>query len=404
MHGFVMDEEGRPMSKSLGNVIAPSTLIEQYGSEALRFYSVRSTAPGEDMKFVMSELKDTFRQLNIFYNTYVFATTFMKIADFKITDTFNNLELKPEDKWILSRINSLNKELSELLELYALPKVPKVIQNFILDDLSRWYIRIIRARIDRNAPEKTKKAALHTLYYVLKKLLLLAHPVIPLLTEELYQYLVVPLDKDAPESIQLEKWPEVENQFINEGLENAMEHAKQIVEAVLAIRQEENVKLRYPCLQVLIELKHDVPHLEELLEIISNQANVKKTEIIPKPKKIGESMFFSIKETPNAIVALDLQVTEELKLERILRELQRHIQQTRKQNKFHVKEYIEAVIVCQDETLVSSLEKLKTTLQQKIGAKILDILPKVPAKAKNWKIKGELIYDNIKFEFYFHKI
>ncbi|NVM53192.1 MAG: isoleucine--tRNA ligase [Candidatus Helarchaeota archaeon] len=400
MHGFVMDEEGRPMSKSLGNVIAPEELIDQYGSESFRFYGVRSTAPGEDMKFVMSELKDTFRQLNILYNTYVFATTFMKMANFEIESTFDNLDLKPEDSWMLSKINSLNKNLTELLEEYALPKVPKVLQNFILDDLSRWYIRIIRDRINRNAPEKTKKAALNTLYYILRKLLLLAHPVIPFLTEELYQYLVVPLEKGAPESIQLKKWPEADDKLINKDLENAMEQAKQTVETLLAIRQEKNVKLRYPCLQALIQLKQEVPLLEELLDIISNQANVKTTEIV---KKIGKSRFFALHEISSAIVVLDLQETDELKVERIVRELQRHIQQTRKKNKFHVKEFIDIVITCNNEGLISSLEKYKTELQQKIGARTFEISTKLPDKAKNWKIKGRLTSEDVKFEFRFQK-
>ncbi|MFX1294631.1 MAG: isoleucine--tRNA ligase [Promethearchaeota archaeon] len=405
MHGFVMDEEGRPMSKSLGNVIAPEELIEEYGAESFRFYSVRSTAPGEDMKFIRSELKDTFRQLNILYQSYVFATTFMTIANFEIEDDFNKLAFKPEDKWILSRINSLNNDLIGLLELYSLPKVPKIIQTFILDDLSRWYIRIIRDRIDRNAPEETKKAALNALYYVLRKLLLLAHPVIPFLTEELYQFLVVPIEKNAPESIQLKKWPETDTKLINEDLENAMEQAKLIVETILAIRQEENVKLRYPCLQALVQPKRDIPMLDELIDIISNQANVKKTELVLKPKKIRKSMFFSIKEIPNAIIALDLQVTDDLKLERIVKEIQRHIQQTRKKNKFHVKENIEAAIICKNKKLVADLEnKFKSKLQEKIGAKILNISTKMLEKSKKWKIKGKVRFEDTEFEFFFTKI
>ncbi|NVM28962.1 MAG: isoleucine--tRNA ligase [Candidatus Helarchaeota archaeon] len=403
MHGFVMDEEGRPMSKSLGNVIAPEEVIEEYGSEAFRFYGVRSTAPGEDMKFVRSELKDTFRHLSVLYNTYVFATTFMKMANFEFKGDFDKVDLKPEDTWLLSKINSLNQELTELQDRYALPKIPKIIQNFILDDLSRWYIRIIRDRIGRDAPERTKSAALSTLYYALRKLLLLAHPIIPFLTEELYQYLVVPMEKDAPESIQLEKWPEVDEKLINKDLEDAMEQAKLIVETVLAIRQEANVKLRYPCLKVLVQPKREIPMLDNVVDIISNQANVKATELVLPPQKIGDSKFFSIKEIPNAVVALDLQVTEELKLERILRELQRHIQQTRKKNKFHVKENIDIVIISKDESLISSLEELKTALKQKIGAKTLELTTKLPEKAKKWKIKGDLTLEDTQFKFYFQK-
>ncbi|MHA1894577.1 MAG: isoleucine--tRNA ligase [Candidatus Helarchaeota archaeon] len=400
MHGFVMDKQGRPMSKSIGNVIAPKDLIEQHGSEALRFYSIRSTAPGEDMKFVPSEFKDSARLLNILYNTYVFATTFMKMANFEPQD-LSNLELEPEDKWILSRINSLNVELTDTLEKYYLPKVPKLLQKFILDDLSRWYIRIIRDRIQRNSPEPTKKAALNSLYYVLKKFTILSHPVIPCLTEEFYQYLILPLEKDSPKSVQQLKWPKLEKKFINKDIEDATQVAKQIVEAVLSIRQDENIKTRYPCLNVFIKTKKKVPKLDELLGIISNQANVKNTEI---KIEIPKSKFIKSKEIAEVIVALDTEVTDELKIERMVRELQRNIQQTRKKNKLHVKDFINIVIVCPDKTLVTSLNKFKDNIQQKISAKKLEISTTVPTMAKKWEIKGTLTIEKTKVDFIFEKI
>ncbi|MHA1251468.1 MAG: isoleucine--tRNA ligase, partial [Candidatus Helarchaeota archaeon] len=149
MHGFVMDENGVPMSKSLGNIITPEELIEQYGSEALRFYSARSTAPGEDMKFVPSEFKDTFRMLTVLYNTYVFATTYFRVANFKpYNGKISDLKLLKEDIWAISRVNSLTKELTSMFEAFNIPKIPKILQKFLLDDLSRWYIRIIRKRIE----------------------------------------------------------------------------------------------------------------------------------------------------------------------------------------------------------------------------------------------------------------
>lgn len=401
MHGFVMDEEGRAMSKSLGNVIAPEELIEQYGSEAFRFYSVRSTAPGEDMKFVITELKDTYRLLDIFYNTCVFTTTFMKMADFKVhKGKLTSLKLNAEDKWLLSRINTLTQKLTELQDQYNLPKIPKLLQKFIQDDLSRWYIRIIRDRISRTALTDTKLAALNTLFYVLKKLLLLAHPVIPFLTEEIYQYLVRTLEPKAPESIQLLKWPQIDDQLVNLPLEKAMKEAKLIVEAILAIRQQENVKLRYPCLQALIELKQEVPMLEDVLEIISNQGNVKHTSIV---QKLGDSKSCSFNESPTVKIALDLQITDELKVERIVKELQRHIQQTRKKNKFHVRESIDLVIVTSDKDLVSSLDPQKEELKQKVGAQTLELSDTLPEKAKKWSIKGQVTVEQSKFEFRFQK-
>lgn len=401
MHGFVLDEQGVAMSKSKGNVISPDAMIKEFGSEAFRFYSTKSTASGEDMRLVKSELKDAFRQLSVLYNSYVFATTFMKMENFEVfTGNITDLQLQFEDKWIISKINSLNAELTHLLDLYMLPKVPKALQQFVLDDLSRWYIRIIRNRIKRDAEAESKKAALNTLYYVLKQFAILAHPVIPLLTEEFYQYLIKPIEPNAPESIQLLKWPTCEKELIDAKLEEAMEQVKQIVDNLLAIRQEENVKLRYPCTQALIQLKNEIPLVKDLLDIISNQANVKETKIVDA---IEQTQNFKTKEITNAIIALDIQASDSLKSEWLIKELQRHIQQTRKKNKFHVKEFINLIIICADKELIASLQEFKADLQQVTGAKTLELLTTLPAKAKTWKIHGELKVEESKFDFYFQK-
>jgi len=402
MHGFVLDEQGRPMSKSLGNVIPPDDLIAQFGSESFRFYCVKSTASGEDLKLAPTELKDTFRQLNVLYNTYVFATSYMKMANFELyKGEITDLELQTEDKWLLSRINSLNVELIDRFNHYALPKIPKILQKFFLDDLSHWYIRIIRNRTKPEAEEGTKKAAFNTLYYVLKRLALLAHPVLPFLTEEFYHYLIQPIELGAPESIQLIQWPNVESPLIDTTLEEAMEQVKQIVDTILAIRQENDVKLRYPCREAQIELKNESPLLMNLLDIISNQANIKTMKIV---SKIEENENFKIKQLPNAIVALDMQVSEDLKIERIIKELQRHIQQARKKNGLHVKDRINLIVICPNEDLCSSIEQSKTSLQQVTGAGTLQLLTELPEEAQNWGLQGDVKVVDLKFGFYFEKV
>ncbi|MDD1778376.1 MAG: class I tRNA ligase family protein, partial [Candidatus Helarchaeota archaeon] len=314
----------------------------------------------------------------------------------KITD----LKLQFEDKWIISRINTLNAELTDRLDRFQLPKVPKALQQFFLDDLSRWYIRIIRNRTKRDTESETKKAAFNTLYYVLKRFAILAHPVLPLLTEEFYQYLIRPIEPNAPESVLLMKWPICEKDLIDTKLEEAMEQVKQIVDNILAIRQEENVKLRYPCTQAVIQLKTESPLIKDLLDIISNQANVKETKIVDS---IEKSPNFKIKETTNANIALNIQASDSLKTEWTIKELQRNIQQARKKNKFHVKEFIDLVIICSDKELIAALQEFSADLQQGTGAKTLEFLTALPAKAKTWNIHGELKVDEIKFAFYFQK-
>ena len=195
-------------------------------------------------------------------------------------------------------------------------------------------------------------------------------------------------------------WPKIDKKLINENLENAMEQAKLIVEGLLAIRQQENVKTRYPCLRALIELKQEVPLLEDVLECVSNQANVKTTEIT---KKMADAKSLAFNETPVAKIALDLEVTDEIKEERIVKELQRNIQQTRKKNKMHVKEFIDIVVLSKETDLISALAKHKDSLSQKIGAKTLEFSEKIPANAKSWKIKGKLTVEGTELEFRFEK-
>lgn len=299
MHGFVMDEEGVPMSKSLGNVITPEELIDQFGSEALRFYGARSTAPGEDMRFVSTEFRDTFRMLHVYYNTYVFTTTYMKIAGFDtIEEKINKLELKKEDKWIISRINSLIKEITGLLEEYNIPRIPKILQKFLYDDLSRWYVRFVRPRIVQDLSDPTAIAAFNVLYYVLSRYLLLSHPVIPCITEELYQYLVKPLEKEKPKSIQMDKWPVSDEKLIDEDLEDLMELVKDIVVDGRALRSEKNIGVRQPLRELLVGGTEKHKKAIELYEdIIKTELNVKEITFYVKADLIEEKL--DLKQLPN---------------------------------------------------------------------------------------------------------
>jgi len=396
MHGFTMDEEGQAMSKSIGNVVAPEEVIEKYGSEAFRFYSVKSTAPGEDMKFVWNEVKDTHRMLNVLYNVYVYATTFLKMADFDPKKVkIDAKKLKIEDKWVRSRLNSLIKNLTEEFENYNLPKIPKLLQDFYLHDLSHWYIRIIRERIN-----KKDLAAMATLYEVLKTLTILSTPAIPLLSEQLYLHLVKSVEPKLPESVMLNKWPKANIRLIKTELEESMELVKNIVESLLSIRQEEGIRLRYPCLKAIIVEKENMKKIGNLLDIINNQANVKITEIVKKtPKK--KSIKF--KERSQCLIGLETEVTNELKVERMVRELTRHIQQNRKKNKFHVKENIELFVVCNNKETINQLKNFEKEISDITRAKTLEILISTPNKVKKGFVSGKVSIDKVDIQFYFKK-
>ncbi|MFX1449533.1 MAG: isoleucine--tRNA ligase [Promethearchaeota archaeon] len=396
MHGFTMDEEGRPMSKSIGNVVAPEEVIEKYGSESFRFYSVKSTAPGEDMKFVWTELKDAHRMLNVLYNVYVYATTFLKIANFDPTkQNISKLELQIEDIWILSRVNSLIKTITEEFEQYNLPKIPKLLQDFYMSDLSHWYVRIIRDRINDK-----DLAAMATLYEVLRTLLILSTPAIPFLTDELYQHLVRPVEPKAQESVQLLKWPKANNKLIKPELEESMELVKHIVESLLSIRQEEGIKLRYPMLKAVIVPKEKMNKIDNLLEIINNQANVKTTEIV---KSVPKKKSIKFKERPKCSVGLETEVTDELEAEHLVRELTRHIQQNRKKNKFHVKETIDLIVVCNNQEILNKLTKFQDMISSITRATTIQTLKTAPDKVKKGLVSGKLSIENVDIQFYFKK-
>ncbi|MHA1404024.1 MAG: isoleucine--tRNA ligase [Candidatus Helarchaeota archaeon] len=400
MHGFVMDEQGRPMSKSLGNVTAPEEIIEEHGSESFRMYSVKSTAPGEDLKIVRSEIRDQHRALDILYNTFVFASTFMALDDFDPTKiSLKKLDLEVIDKWILSRLNSLTKNLTGAFEVYNLPKIPKFTQKFFIDDLSRWYIRIIRPRIGKSAKKEVRHAALRVLFEVLSRLTTLLAPQVPFLAERFYQGLVRPFYPKLPKSVHMLEWPKVEDSRIDPELEGAMEQVQRIVEILLSIRQEQGIKTRYPCLRAVIKPKKDAPKIEHLNAVIENQANVKKVEI--SKKKIAKDMPF--KETAFFDIALDTTVTEELKAERLSRELTRSIQQARKKNKFQIKEQIEIVVTCSDANTLETLKTFETTVGPIIGATKMEFMAKKPKRVDKSFFQGKVKYDEVLVEFYFKR-
>lgn len=280
MHGFTLDDEGRKMSKSLGNVVEPDEVIEQYGADILRFYLLWGNKPWEDLKFTWDELKNVSKMFNILWNVYVFSTTYMAIDNFNPTlYTENDLKLRDEDKWVTSRINSLSKDVTEALDSLHLHKATRAINHFILEDLSRWYVRLIRGRtwIEKEDPDKL--GAYYTLYNVLKLLIKVMAPVTPHITEEIYQNLIKGVEEDAPESVHMEDW-EFNEDLIDKDLEENMDIVRDIIEACARGRDVARYKLRWPVKKIAVvsEDKNVLNAAESLKAVIMEQANTKKIE------------------------------------------------------------------------------------------------------------------------------
>ncbi|MHC1595809.1 MAG: isoleucine--tRNA ligase [Candidatus Syntropharchaeales archaeon] len=308
MHGFTLDESGNKMSKSLGNMVEPGEVISKYGADSLRIYLLASNAPWDDLKFNWNEVATRNRMLNILWNVYRFPLPYMILDAFDPRsvdpDTIKDY-LRVEDRWMLSRVNSLIKRLDEAIEVYELHRAARAIEEFVLEDLSRWYVQLVRPRtwIERDDPDKI--AAYYTLYETLKTLTLVMAPFTPFIAEEIYQNLVRGFDEDAEVSIHLCAWPNADEKLIDSRLEKDMVVARELVEAVLNARQKLKRKLRWPVKEVVIVSgSADVRSAVEVFEaVILKQTNTKKItvlaederwerlgiEIVPDPSKIGPS-------------------------------------------------------------------------------------------------------------------
>lgn len=276
MHGFVLDEDGKKMSKSLGNVVSPEEVIEKYGADVLRFYLLWASKPWDDLKFVWDELNNVNKMFNILWNVYVFSTTYMSL------DGFNPMEiedytLRMEDKWIISRANSLVKDVGEDLDNLFFHKATRKINNFILEDLSRWYVRLIRGRtwVESNDPDKL--GAYYSLHTALVKLINVIAPIAPHISEKIYKNLVLGVDSNANESIHMNDWT-YDEEAIDEDLESKMDVVREVIEATARARDIARYKLRWPVSDITIvsEDENVLIAIDELKDIIKDQSNTKE--------------------------------------------------------------------------------------------------------------------------------
>ncbi len=297
VHGFALDEKGREMHKSLGNYVGTDEAIAKAGRDPLRLWVLQNTV-WEDLRFSWKFINEVRRDLGIAWNVFVFASTYMNLD--KFDPTVHTLEkyrehLRTEDKWILSRINSLVKDVTSYMEKYLIHEAARRIRRFIVDDVSHWYIRLIRPRVwvEENVPDKM--AAYATLYYVLKRWLLLSAPFIPFITELLYQEFIKPGEPGLPESIHLMNWPSVDEEFIDKALEGDMEYIKEVYEATAAARMKGGVKLRQPIKKVIVFTDDEgiIGAVERNRDLVIALANAKEIEI-RRPEEVKELIKYRV--------------------------------------------------------------------------------------------------------------
>ncbi|MBN2487881.1 MAG: isoleucine--tRNA ligase, partial [Methanosarcinaceae archaeon] len=306
MHGFTLDGEGKKMSKSIGNVVEPADVIAKYGADTLRAYVLSASSPWDDLRFHGDEVANVHRTVNILWNVYRFPLPYMVLDSFdpqKVSLESVSKHLRKEDRWILSRMQAVIRDVDAAMDNYMLHKAIRAITEFILEDLSRWYIQLIRPRTWVEADDPDKLAVYRVLYDVFITTTRLIAPFMPHLAEEMYQNLVRNVDPDAPVSVHMCDWPVADDTLVDKELESHMKTIQSIVESASNARQKVGRKLRWPVSRIVITPKNEqsASAVNELRSVLMDQTNSKDivltgvgetwdelgVEAIPTPSGIG---------------------------------------------------------------------------------------------------------------------
>ncbi len=272
--GHVQDENGQKMSKSKGNAIDPFDALKEYGADAIRWYFYVNSAPWLPNRFHGKAVVEGQRKfMGTLWNTYAFFVLYADIDGFDATKYKLEYEkLSVMDRWLLSKLNTLIKETDECLEHYKIPEAARALQDFV-DDMSNWYVRRSRERFWAKGMEQDKINAYMTLYTALVNTAKAAAPMIPFMTEEIYQNLVRSIDKDAPESIHLCDFPKADETMIDTELESNMEKVLKLVVMGRACRNAANIKNRQPIGQMYVKADFTLPKFYQ--DIVLEELNVK---------------------------------------------------------------------------------------------------------------------------------
>jgi isoleucyl-tRNA synthetase len=284
VHGFTTDDKGERMSKSRGNFVTPGDVIEKYSRDALRFYSLQSTV-WEDFRFSWNAAETAARELQIVWNVFAFATLYMNLDKFKpdawsVKRLWKNL--RPEDKWLVSRSESLLKGVSGNMEGLELHLALRKLRAFVIEDLSHWYIRLVRRRFWQEKKSKDKLASYAVLHYALRIWLTLASPFIPFLTETVYQQAFRKTVKSDIESVHMSSWPTSRTGWINRRLEENMDTVQKVSAASSSARQSKKIKLRQPVARTLIVTDSDKVKraVKSLRSLFLQQTNSKDIRLV----------------------------------------------------------------------------------------------------------------------------
>lgn len=435
-NGLVLDKDGNKMSKRLGNAVNPFETIEEFGSDPLRWYMIANSSPWDNLKFDKAGVTETARKLfATLYNTYSFFALYANVDSFSPETPAVPLERRPEiDRWIISLLNTLIKEVDEDLADYEPTKAARAINDFVNDNLSNWYVRLNRKRFWGGGLTEDKLSAYQTLYSCLKTIAMLIAPISPFYADKLYR----DLNQDADKSVHVASFPVADESVIDHSLEERMHLAQEITSMVLSLRRKVNIKVRQPLSTLMIPVvsQRQKDAISSMSNLILSEVNVKEIKFVdndggmlvkrikPDFKKLGPKFGKSMKAvakalesasqqdilalerdghitlnldgTPakvdaadveiisedipgwlvtndgNVTVALDITVTDDLKREGIARELVNRIQNIRKGRDFDITDRIDITIAPND-AVEAALETYRDYIMKQVLASTLDV-------------------------------
>lgn len=356
--GVVAGNDGRKMSKSLGNYTDPNELMDQYSADSLRFLLLSSPLlNGEDFALHDKDVSDIARKISMIWNMYDFFTMYASVDGWecsgKLSDPSKNLE-NPLDLWIVSRVHKLRNEITENMDAYNIPRALEGVLPF-LDDASNWFVRRSRRRFWKSEDDGDKTQAYQTLHYVLSYLALLLAPFIPFLAEELWDKMV------GDGSVHLKDWPAAGE--INEKILAEMAEVRGYVNEALALRAKNGVKIRQPLKEVVIP--HVASDLKWFVEILQEELNVKGVSYIVLEKDENGEI---LSHKPAEKVDFNFEITPELRAEGLMREIIRHIQASRKKAGLNVNDRIELNFSSENEDLSGAFKKFVQEISKEVLA------------------------------------
>ena len=456
--GHVQDENGQKMSKSKGNAVDPFDALEKFGADAIRWYFYTNSAPWLPNRFHDKAVTEGQRKfMGTLWNTYAFYVLYANIDEFDPTEySLNDCTLTVMDKWLLSKLNSMVKAVDENLANYRIPEAARALQEFV-DDMSNWYVRRGRERYWVQGLPEDKIAAYMTLYTALVTTAKAAAPMIPFMTESIYQNLVRSVDKSAPESVHLCEFPTVDEKAIDKELESSMDKVLEIVVLGRAARNGAALKNRQPLATMYVKLDGDLDGF--YTDIIRDELNIKNVEFTdsvdgfvtyqfkPQLKTVGPKFGKQLNEIRTALseidgtnakkqldsdgyieldlpsgkvkletedllidakqkdgfytvsdrgitVAIDTTLTEELIEEGFVRELISKIQTMRKEAGFNVTDHISVTLEGSDKVTATALKK-QDDIKGDTLADSLNVESPV-GFTKEWDINGETVTIGVK--------